>query len=227
MSTLNGLEVRWVESVLDIDEVAWNYLAQPLPTPFFEYEWLSLLEGSGSVVPQTGWQPRYLLCFRRNKLVAACPLYRKTHSEGEFVFDYMWVEAAGTLGLPYFPKLVGMSPVTPVSAYQFLIDPAEDPAAVTGFLCRTILDFSVDQGLSGVHFQYVDAAWVKASERDRLAIHYHQSYQVRHFRWRRPDFPSGSTPVTSGPIRDMPRSAIFWRLSPKIPAAISAVKKRK
>ena len=159
MAPRHALRITWAASVSAVNSEDWNSLARPLATPFLEYEWLSLLERSGSVCPETGWDPQYLLVSRDSRLVAACPLYRKTHSEGEFVFDYMWTEAAGKMGIRYFPKLVGMSPVTPVEAFQFLIHPEENREEMTEYLCRLIVERARELGLGGIHFQYVDPAW--------------------------------------------------------------------
>ncbi|MFO7497417.1 MAG: peptidogalycan biosysnthesis protein, partial [Desulfobacterales bacterium] len=106
--------IRWVERISAIDREAWNRLAQPLAAPILEWEWLRRMEQSGSIAPASGWQPRHLTVWSDNRLVAAAPLYLKTHSEGEFVFDHPWVQVAARIGAAYYPKLVGMSPVTPV-----------------------------------------------------------------------------------------------------------------
>ena len=83
--------------------------------------------------PETGWLPIHLTVWAGPDLVAVAPLYVKGHSEGEFVWDYIWVDVAGRLGIPYYPKMVGMSPATPVTGYRFLIAPgADEPGAQRG-----------------------------------------------------------------------------------------------
>ncbi len=176
MNGAGRLEFKWVKSVLEVDKNAWDGLALPLDTPFLEYDWLSLLEASGSVTPRTGWEPRFLLAFRDGELAGACPLYRRTRSEGEFVYDYFWAEAAGALRTPYFPKLVGMSPVTPAAAFQFLLAPGEDRAAATAALCGEIVRYCREKGIPGVHFQYANPDWVEAFRKEGFAHWEHPCY---------------------------------------------------
>lgn len=161
MENSSRLSCEWLSSVHDVDRTAWNTLALPASTPLFEHEWLSFLESSGSVTPQTGWEPR-ILCVRRNgELSGAATLYRKTHSEGEFVFDYFWAQIAHKLGISYFPKLVGMSPLTPIPAFQFLVAPTLDHRAMAETMCEEIKRICDREALSGVHFQFANPDWTK------------------------------------------------------------------
>ena len=81
---------RVSDSLQDIDAAAWNALLalQRHPTPFMRHEYLAALEASGSATPRTGWTPRFLTLWQGDALVAACPLYLKSHSYGEYVFDW-------------------------------------------------------------------------------------------------------------------------------------------
>jgi predicted N-acyltransferase len=176
MKAKGDLDFRWVGSIREVGREAWNALAVPAETPFLEYEWLELLETSRSVAPVTGWEPRFLAAYRDGNLAAAVPLYLKTHSEGEFVYDYFWAEAAGALKTPYFPKLVGMSPATPAAAFQFLIDAAEDATKTTAALCREIVRFCREQGIPGIHFQYANSGWVDAFREQGFSLWEHPCY---------------------------------------------------
>ncbi|MBD0345857.1 MAG: N-acetyltransferase, partial [Coleofasciculus sp. Co-bin14] len=98
--------VTWVNRIADIPQAAWDALAQPLKTPFLEWEWLNNLETSGSATRQTGWLPNHLTVWRDRQLIAAAPLYIKSHSYGEFVFDHQWADLAYRLGVRYYPKLL-------------------------------------------------------------------------------------------------------------------------
>jgi predicted N-acyltransferase len=82
--------------------------------PFLRHEFLLAAEASGCVSPDTGWSPRHIgLYDDKNKLLGAMPLYEKTHSWGEFVFDWSWAQAYQQAGLDYYPKLVSAAPYTP------------------------------------------------------------------------------------------------------------------
>ncbi len=176
MKGAGRLEFKWAGSVREIEKTAWDELAVPLDTPFLEYDWLALLESSRSVTAATGWEPRFLLAYRGGKLAAACPLYKKSHSEGEFVWDYFWAEAAGALRTPYFPKLVGMSPVTPAAAFQFLIAPDLDRSETASALCGEIVRRCRQEGMTGIHFQYVHDDWVETFRREGFALWEHPCY---------------------------------------------------
>ena len=131
------LQARWHRSMAELVEPAWDgLLGDHRAAPFFRWRWLHWLEASGSIVPRQGWQPCHLGLWRGGELVAAAPLYLKGHSYGEFVFDQSFAQLAGQLGLRYYPKLVGMSPLSPVEGYRFLIAPGEDEAAITAVLAE-------------------------------------------------------------------------------------------
>jgi predicted N-acyltransferase len=165
-----------MRQMADIDSKAWNALAVPLKTPLLEWEWLHHLEASGSIAPENGWFPRHLTLWENDSLLAAAPLYIKTHSEGEFVFDYAWAQVADKLNVTYYPKLVGMSPVTPVTGYRFLISQEMDEPAVCDYMAREIDRYCMENRLSGCSFLFVDPEW----ETQMAVMDYnrwlHQSY---------------------------------------------------
>ncbi|MDJ0666873.1 MAG: GNAT family N-acetyltransferase [Desulfobacterales bacterium] len=176
MSEPVALNLRWVNRIKSIDEAAWNALAASLPTPFFEWEWLRLLEESGSAVETNGWQPHHLTVWRADRLIAAAPLYIKSHSAGEFVFDHVWADVAQRLELHYYPKLVGMSPFSPTIGYRFLIAVGEDETALSKAMLRAIDTFCRRYGLSGCSFNYVDPDWAPVLAADGFLSWTHQSY---------------------------------------------------
>ncbi|MFP4048500.1 MAG: GNAT family N-acetyltransferase [Desulfovermiculus sp.] len=149
----------WHDSILGIKNSEWDTLDRALPTPFLSWEWLRLLETSGSVRPETGWQPRHLAVFRAGRLVAAAPLFIKTHSDGEFVFDRFFAQVAQSMDLAYYPKLVGMSPFTPIGAYQFLVDKDENQNRLIRVVQQEIGRFCQANSLSGCHYHFVDPGW--------------------------------------------------------------------
>ena len=167
----------------DIDRHAWNALALPLHTPFLEWDWLRSLEGSGSMTPETGWLPCHLTVRENGRLVGAAPLYVKTHSEGEFVFDQAWAEVAGKMGIRYYPKLVGMSPATPVPGYRFLIAPDMDETALTAVMIEAIDRFCSTNRLSGCSFLFADPEWQSLVTRLGFTRWIHQG-----FVWRNPGY---------------------------------------
>ncbi|MEF7614085.1 GNAT family N-acetyltransferase [Aquincola sp. MAHUQ-54] len=140
----------------DIDATGWNTLleGQASPTPFLRHEYLMAMHRSASASPATGWTPSFITIERTGRLVAACALYLKAHSYGEYVFDWAWADAYERHGLAYYPKLLGAVPFTPVPGSRLL---AQDEAA-RGLLVRAITALAQQAGLSSAHLLFFDEA---------------------------------------------------------------------
>ncbi|HEY2976807.1 MAG TPA: GNAT family N-acetyltransferase [Burkholderiaceae bacterium] len=150
-----------------LDAAAWNALVetQPDANPFVRYEMLLALHASGSATPRTGWSPCFVTLQRGTELVAACPAYLKTHSYGEYVFDWAWADAYERHGLPYYPKLLGAVPFTPVPGPRLLARDADARRA----LLQALRAIARRTELSSVHLLFVgdddaatarDAGWL-------------------------------------------------------------------
>jgi predicted N-acyltransferase len=158
------LTARWHRAMADIPEAQWHALVSAEPLPFYSWSWLVGLETSGSVVPRQGWQPCHLGLWQGDQLIAAAPLYLKGHSYGEFVFDQSFAQLAAQLGQRYYPKLLGMSPVSPVVGYRFFTAPGEDAAALTALMLELIDSFCREHQIFSCNFLYVDPAWQPLAE---------------------------------------------------------------
>lgn len=174
--TPSPYSVAWIEQVSEVPKSEWEALAQPLTTPFFEWDWLHNLEASGSATARAGWMPHHLTVWRDSQLVAAAPLYVKGHSRGEFVFDHQWADLAYQLGIEYYPKLLGMSPFTPAEGYRFLVAPEEDEDELTALMVHEIDRFCIDNKISGCNFLYVDPEWQARMEKQGFTPWLHHSY---------------------------------------------------
>ena len=183
------MRVQWVDDPRRIDADSWNALlaTQATPTPFIRHAYLAALHDSGSAVPGTGWAPRFLLLWDGAELAAACPLYVKAHSYGEYVFDWAWANAYAEHGLRYYPKALVAVPFTPVPGSRLL---ARD-AATRAALVRALVDWCEAQGLSSLHVLYGDAADHAACEAAGLM----QRQQVQ-FHWKN-RHPAEARPFTS------------------------------
>lgn len=144
-----------------VDPREWNALVGE-GSPFLEWEWLASLEEAGCVCPRTGWLPQHLLIRDGTDLVGACPLYVKGHSEGEFVFDHAWAEAAHRAGFRYYPKLLVAVPFTPVTGARLLTRQGVDRQAVTRMLAMALRDVCRASGFSSVHVNFCLADEVAA-----------------------------------------------------------------
>jgi predicted N-acyltransferase len=166
----------WINRIAEIPKAAWDTLAMPLKTPFFEWEWLNNMESSGSATARSGWLPNHLTLWRDRDLIAVAPLYIKGHSYGEFVFDHQWADVAARLGIEYYPKLLGMSPFTPAEGYRFLFAPQEDEAMLTALMVNAIDQFCQQNNISGCHFLYVDPEWQPTIEQCGFLKWLHHSF---------------------------------------------------
>lgn len=168
--------LAWISKISEVPKQEWDALAQPLKTPFLEWDWLHNMETSGSVGGRSGWLPQHLTVWRDRQLIATAPLYLKGHSYGEFVFDHQWADVAYRLGIEYYPKLLGMSPFTPAEGYRFLLAPGEDEDEITALMVREIDHFCHSNNISGCHFLYVDPEWHPVLQRNGFTSWLHHSY---------------------------------------------------
>jgi hypothetical protein len=146
-------EIEMAEGVATLPRAEWDALVGN-DSPFLEWDWLASLEESGVVGPGTGWDARPLVARRDGRLVAACPLYLKGNSEGEFVFDFAWADAAHRGGIAYYPKLLVGVPFTPVAGQRILTAPAEDRTAWIRRFGEALRETCVGNDLSSVHVNF-------------------------------------------------------------------------
>jgi hypothetical protein len=153
------IELEIVESVTAVAASEWDRLAGD-DDPFLEHAFLSALEASGSVGEAAGCVPRIVLARDGDsdgaRLVGAVPLYLKTNSYGEFIFDWAWANAAQRSGVRYYPKLVAAIPFTPATGHRLPISdaPGVDARAVVAALLRGVREVAEDERASSIHFLF-------------------------------------------------------------------------
>jgi uncharacterized protein len=173
------LDVAIVEGIDKISRDAWDGLLAPDDSPFVEWDWLRAMEQSGSAARDTGWAPYHLIVRQgpKKQIVAACPLYLKTHSMGEFVFDHGWADAAERAGLRYFPKILVGVPFTPHTGRRFLTAPGSDRGGLINLLGLALTSICEDNKLSSVHVNFCEpdeaAALAPIGFMERLGYQYH------------------------------------------------------
>ena len=168
---------RVLEDMDDIAPAAWDGLlrTQDHPTPFMRHAYLRDLCSSGSAVPDTGWALRLFTLWQGEVLAAACPVWLKGHSRGEYVFDWAWADAYARHGLPYYPKAVVASPFTPVPGSRLLARSAQARADLLQALTR----WCQAHGLSSLHILFGDRTDQAACEqaglmlRQQVQFHWH------------------------------------------------------
>lgn len=141
-----------VSSLSEIGREAWDDLvaSQEHANPFLSFAFLDALHESGSASAKSGWQPQFLLLQNEGRLEAALPLYVKSHSYGEYVFDWAWADAYRRNGLSYYPKLLSAIPFTPVSGSRLMARTPEAGAA----LLKALLEVQQSNAMSSTHILF-------------------------------------------------------------------------
>lgn len=169
--------------IASIGRAAWTRLLahDADANPFVQYDYLHALEASGCVGRRTGWTPQHLTLARGSELVAAVPLYVKSHSLGEYVFDWAWADAYARCGFAYYPKLVAAVPFAPVGGTRLLA--ADDGARDA--LADTLLAHARAGGASSLHVLFAPAAQI-----ERLASRGLLVRRGVQFHWRNAGYAS-------------------------------------
>jgi predicted N-acyltransferase len=174
---------RVLASPLEADGAQWNALLaeQNAPSPFMRHEYLAAMHRGKSAVPATGWAPRYVTLWRDEQLQAACALYLKDHSYGEYVFDWAWANAYEQHGLAYYPKALIASPFTPVPGTRLL---ARDSTARRA-LVNAVLAYCKKEKLSSLHMLFAADEDVAAAQEAGLMLRH-----TVQFHWTQQDWAS-------------------------------------
>ncbi|KIM00669.1 hypothetical protein CCC_03271 [Paramagnetospirillum magnetotacticum MS-1] len=149
-----SLTVTVLSAIAEIGAEEWDGCAGS-HNPFIRHAFLLAMEHSGSATAQTGWTPRHLAVRdAEGRLLAAAPLYLKSHSFGEYVFDWSWAQAYERAGGRYYPKLQCAVPFTPVTGPRLLVRPGEDGPRLRRVLAASMVDLARRLGASSVHVTF-------------------------------------------------------------------------
>ncbi len=176
-NTIQDYVIRVHSHPAEIPCAQWDELLhlQAHPSPFMRSAYLAALHDSESAVEATGWKPCFISLWHGEQLHAACALYLKAHSYGEYVFDWAWAEAYQRHGLAYYPKLLCASPFTPVPGARLLARSTDARQA----LARAAVDQAKHLGLSSLHILFVDELDAQALEQAgcmiRQGVQFHWS----------------------------------------------------
>jgi predicted N-acyltransferase len=173
------MRVERLSGIEHVAAAAWRAL-EPADFPFFDFEFLCALERSSSIGGASGWSPVYLVCEDRERLLGALPLYLKTDSYGEYIFDWGWAQAYRQHGLSYYPKLVAAVPFTPATGPKLLVRPdIGDHMMVTHALLDAARRLGDERGVSSSHALFLPE--------EELGEFTQRGFTVRHslqFHWR-------------------------------------------
>jgi predicted N-acyltransferase len=171
--------------VRDIGREAWDVCASApdyQSNPFVSFDFLDILEESGCAVERTGWGPRHISVEDEHGDVAAVmPLYLKSHSQGEYIFDHAWADAYERAGGAYYPKLQCASPFSPVTGPRLMVRPDIDRDAARKVLLGGALSVCERVGASSLHVTFPNEAdWRFMGEqgllqRENQQYHWHNA----------------------------------------------------
>ena len=178
------MRVTRFHSVEDVGEQGWRSL-EPPNFPFFDFDFLRALERSGSVGERRGWSPVYLVCDDGDRFAGAFPVYLKTDSYGEYIFDWDWAHAYHENGLSYYPKLVAAVPFTPATGPKMLVGSGSDyvnggRGTLTGALLGAARELGDERGVSSSHALFVPKGDLRAFEEDGFAVRHSLQFHWRN-----------------------------------------------
>ena len=164
------IEVEALGSLTDVPTAEWDACACPEASrggppvdPFTTHRFLLAVEDSGSVGAGTGWGPRYLIARRAGEAIAVMPLYAKSHSQGEYVFDHNWAHAYERAGGRYYPKLQVAVPFTPATGRRFLTRPGQEEIG-TAALLQGAMQIAEASKVSSLHVTFCTEAEARSGE---------------------------------------------------------------
>ena len=164
-----SLTAKIVDSLDEIPAIEWNKLI-PDSNPFIRHEFLAGLERY-NCLDSHGWSPAHIVIYDNKIIVAAMPMYIKTNSTGEFVFDWSWAEAFQNAGGEYYPKLVSAIPFAPVAGPRILIDPkVHNMDALIDLLISSVCYTAEHNNFSSFHCLFPDESQLVLFENYKMNL---------------------------------------------------------
>lgn len=156
-----SVRLKICQSLSEVEQASWDRVANPPGDrydPFLSWAFLEAMESTRAAIPETGWSPCHLLIETdTGELRGAMPLYAKTHSQGEFVFDHSWANAFENAGGSYYPKLLSAVPFTPVTGRRRLVPDGPDAARLKLALLSGALQLASENNFSSLHMNFLEA----------------------------------------------------------------------
>ncbi len=144
-----NFRLEFAKNISEIDSESWDALIDDMP--LLSHAFLSALEQSNSIGKGTGWQASPILVFDDAKLVGAMPLYVKSHSYGEYVFDWAWAQAYQRNGLDYYPKIISAIPFSPLTSQRLLVASAQNSSNIQSLMVNALEEIMHQNNFSSAH----------------------------------------------------------------------------
>lgn len=171
------MKIEFLDTIERIDKNDWNKLVRK-KYPFLNYEFLKALEITKCVSPEEGWTPLHIVVSEKDIVLAIMPLYVKTDSQGEFIFDWSWADAYYRNGLEYYPKLVSSIPFTPASGPRLVIADERRSEEIIKAVSNALKKISEDNNFSSVH--------ILLAEKKEIDLYSNEDFSLRtsySFHW--------------------------------------------
>ena len=171
------MKIEFLDSIERIDKEKWDRAINN-QYPFLKYEFLKALEITKCVSPEEGWTPLHLVVSEVDTILAIMPLYIKTDSQGEFVFDWSWADAFYRNGLDYYPKLVSSIPFTPASGPRLVVTDSTKTEEIVKIVSGALKQLAEENNFSSVHILLAD--------KDEINLYSNQDFSLRtsySFHW--------------------------------------------
>ena len=164
------MKIEFMDAIERIDKNDWNKLVRK-KYPFLNYEFLKALEITKCVSPEEGWTPLHIVVSEKDIVLAIMPLYVKTDSQGEFIFDWSWADAYYRNGLEYYPKLVSSIPFTPASGPRLVIADEIRSEEIIKAVSNALKKISEDNNFSSVH--------ILLAEKKEIDLYSNEDFSLR------------------------------------------------
>ena len=178
------MKIDFLDTIERIDKNDWNKLVRK-KYPFLNYEFLKALEITKCVSPEEGWTPLHIVVSEKDIVLAIMPLYVKTDSQGEFIFDWSWADAYYRNGLEYYPKLVSSIPFTPASGPRLVIADERRSEEIIKAVSSALKKISEDNNFSSVH--------ILLAEKKEIDLYSNEDFSLRtsySFHWFNKEYKS-------------------------------------
>ena len=179
------IEVQILQSLAQIGAEDWDACACPEVAdggrprdPFTTYRFLNALEESRSVGTGSGWQPQYMAAYLDGMLIGCAPMYLKSHSQGEYIFDHNWAHAYERAGGRYYPKLQIAVPFTPATGRRFLVREGYETIGVSA-LVQGAVQLAADNQVSSLHATFCTEGEAEAGRQMGLMVRHTQQFHWR------------------------------------------------
>ncbi len=199
------MKISFLDSIEEINKKDWDEVVKN-KYPFLKYDFLKALETTKCVSAEQGWTPLHMVVSEDDKIIAVMPLYIKTDSQGEFIFDWSWADAYYRNGLEYYPKLVSSIPFTPASGPRILIAEEKRNPEIIKVVSDALKQIAEDNKFSSVHVLLAEKEEIESFSKEDFSLR--TSYSFHWFNKGYKDFNQFLADMTSRQRKNIKKERI-------------------